>query len=186
MRNKEYDLAVKKINEHDLKCEATTRGNYKRTHKLPCRGGDPKVSFDHFYASHAIINRLLKDAPSVDYKDYFKHFEQIDFKNTHIQEQIQAQLCIDDSFAQKSLEQHCNELSLDKESSQAEVQIAYLKREIRYMVERLTKPSYRDLTHQQVATMHHYARFILHWLNNSNQPVIKLLRWIITPAKNSY
>jgi hypothetical protein len=82
---------------------------------------------------------------------------------------ISAQLCIDDTFAQKTLTMHCSELKLPDNTKDTDIRIAYLKRETGYMVDKLKNPSYRDLTHQQMTSLRHYAGFVLHWLNTTTQ-----------------
>jgi hypothetical protein len=123
------------------------------------------VTFNHFYESHQIIAKLLEGAPPVDYDDYIRLFDQIDFSSPDIQDSIRNQMSLHDKFNKVAPTDWCSELKLPDEASLVEIQIAYLKREMSFFVDRMHHPSHRDLTAEQVAVMHRYARLILTKIN---------------------
>jgi|GEM_PF-1264761 len=125
------------------------------------RGSGLQVTFDHFYQSHRIMDRLLKDLAQVNYEDYLRYFNQIDFNNQAFRELILNEMATHDKFHEKGLKERCLELSLPLQTELVDVEIAFLRREMGYFVERLKNPDYRDLSHLQLAYMHSYARLIL-------------------------
>ena len=112
-----------------------------------------QVTFDHFYASHHIVNRLLEGAPAINYEKYVTLFNAIDFTDKTFQNNMQNEMCMHDKFNGQDL------AGLSKEAL-VERQITFLKQEMRYFVERLQQSSYRDFTHEQATTMHRYARLL--------------------------
>jgi hypothetical protein len=119
------------------------------------------VTFDHFYQSHEILNRILSRSSPVNYQDYISHFNSLDFNDSTLKTVIENEMCLDDKFHECPLDERCKELGLPQDTHLIDIQIAYLKREMTHFVERLTHPSYRDLTHLQVATIHNYSRLLL-------------------------
>jgi hypothetical protein len=119
------------------------------------------VTFDHFYQSNNITNKILAKAPKIDYQDYLTSFEALNFASPALLEAIQNEMCLHDKFNEKSPVDRCAELALPPETELVDIQIAYLQREMTYLVERLKHPSYKDLNHQQMTTLQRYARFLL-------------------------
>tara|TARA_R110002126_G_scaffold187410_1_gene336028 strand:+ start:20837 stop:22729 length:1893 start_codon:yes stop_codon:yes gene_type:complete len=113
-----------------------------------------QVTFDHFYASHHIMNRLLEGAPTVKYEKYTTLFNAIKFTDKAFENNMLNEMCLHDKFNGQEL------AGLSKEEL-VKRQITFLKQEMRYFVERLQQSSYRDFTHEQAATMHRYARLLL-------------------------
>ena len=119
------------------------------------------VTFNHFYDSHQLVEKILADAPSIDYEDYLALFNQCDFKSPAFRDTIVNQMLLHDKYHEKAFADRCAEFGLSHEAELVDVQIAYLRREMTYFVERFNNPSYRDLTAQQVAVMHRYVRLLL-------------------------
>lgn len=119
------------------------------------------VTFNHFYESYRIVEKILADTPALNYDDYIDLFNQADFQSPSFRDLITNQMSLHDKYNEHPSGQRCIELGLPADTSTIDVQIAYLKREMGYFVERLNRPSYRDLNPQQVAVLHQYARLIL-------------------------
>ena len=130
-------------------------------HQMHRDDAELHVTFDHFYASYQIVNKLLEGAPEVDYKKYITLFDAIDFKDGAFQERMLVEMALHDKFNGTAISEHCQTLGLPKKTEVSEVRIAYLKQEMSEFVARLQQFSYRDFTHQQVLTMHRYARLLL-------------------------
>jgi len=92
----------------------------------------------------------------------------VDYINTHLRGAINNEMVVHDNFNVKSLETHRNELALPTNSSEVDVKIAYLKREMSRLVELLTHPSYKDLTHVQMNTLRGQAREVLANISAAN------------------
>lgn len=119
------------------------------------------VTFNHFYDSHQLVETILADAPPIDYEDYFALFNQCDFKSPAFRDTIASQMLLHDKYHEKAFADRCAEFGLSHQAELVDVQIAYLRREMTYFVQRFNNPSYRDLTAQQVAVMHRYVRLLL-------------------------
>ena len=124
------------------------------------------VTFNHFYKSHQIMEKILDGTPKVHYDDYLALFKGLNVQSNELRDAINNEMSLHDKFNEKSLDEHCVELKLPPNTPPIDIQIAYLTREMSYFVDRLQHPSYRDLTHQQVAEMHRNARFILNYITN--------------------
>ncbi|MCX7091766.1 MAG: hypothetical protein NTU48_10020 [Legionellales bacterium] len=122
---------------------------------------DVHVTFNHFYESHQLVEQILSSAPSVDYNDYFSLFEQVDFTSPALRNNIANEMSLHDKYQMYDATTRCAELNLPLNTAPIDVQIAFLKREMTYFVDRLNNPSYKDLTAEQVAVMHRYARLLL-------------------------
>ena len=94
----------------------------------------------------------------------------MDFSTEQLRDTINNEMVIHDNFNVKSLDDHRTELALPANSSEVEVKIAYLKREMTRLVERLTHPSYKDLTHVQMNTLRGQARQVLANIRAANIP----------------
>lgn len=124
------------------------------------------VTFNHFYESYQIVEKILVKAPPVNYDDYLTMFNQANFESEALRDIITNQMSLHDKYNQKSSDERCVEFGLPVNTSPVDVQIAYLRREMTYFVERLKSPSFRDLNQQQVAVLHQYARLILPKITN--------------------
>jgi len=157
-----------------------------QTHQTHRGDADIHVTFDHFYASHQIVNKLLASAPAIDYKQYIALFNAIDFTHEALRNKIQNEMCVHDKFNGQALSDHCQALNLPSETDVSDVQIAYLKREISYFVERLEQSSYRDFTYQQALTMQRYARLLLSKLEtfSNEKKISSLLHLAVTTGSH--
>ena len=124
------------------------------------------VTFNHFYEGRRIMEKILDGSPKVNYEDYLLLFEGLNVQSDCLKEVINNEMCLHDKFNEKGLDEHCTELKLPPNALPIDIQMAYLNREMRYFVDRLQHPSYRDLSHQQVAEIHRNARFILNYIKN--------------------
>lgn len=124
------------------------------------------VTFNHFYESRCIMEKILDGSPKVNYDDYRLLFEGLNVQSDCLKEAINNEMCLHGKFNEKGLDEHCTELKLPLNALPIDIQMAYLNREISYFVDRLQHPSYRDLSHQQVAEIHRNARFILNYIKN--------------------
>lgn len=119
------------------------------------------VTFNHFYESHQLVEKILADAPLINYEDYLTLFNQCDFASPGFRDSIANQMVLHDKYQEAAFTDRCAEFGFSSGTDPVDVQIAYLRREMTYFVERFNNPSYRDLTAQQVAVMHRYVRLIL-------------------------
>jgi hypothetical protein len=157
--------------------------NFLQTHKTnqTHQGhANMHVTFDHFHQSKQIADRMLANAPEVDYQQYVTLFNQCNFKNKAFRDTILNQMAVHDKFTGTPLKTHCESLQLPENTDLVDVQIAYLKREMTYLVDRLTHTAYRDLTHQQVFMLHRYARLLL--TNLTQAPVEKQMQGLLSIA----
>lgn len=130
---------------------------------------DLNVTFNHFHASYELSERVFANAPQVDFSDYSRHFNQLDFSSPAIKSMILNEMAVHDKFNGESLEHHRQTLKLPENSSIDAIYVAYLKSEINHMVKRLTNISYRDLNNQQVNALQGQARHLLNYLNTTQR-----------------
>lgn len=146
----------------DLK-HLLTSGNY---HSM-------KITFDHFEKANTVSNKLLANSPAVDFKQYAILFNKLDFRSKTLRDNLINEMADHDLYSEKSHEEHRRELKLSPDTSISDIQIAWLKREMHYVVRKLISPSYKELSHQAVITMHGQARYLLSFLLNSNVQSVK-------------
>ena len=120
-----------------------------------------RITFNHFRAASVITDQILGKAKKMNFTDYSQLFNQIDFKNPTVRTLIQNEMVIHDKFNEKTLDERRGELNLSPETEPVDVQIAFLKREMTYVVARLNNPSYKALNHQQINTLVGQAQLIL-------------------------
>lgn len=129
------------------------------------RSRTTRVTYNHFHESHILTEKIFANAPVVNFGGYKKHFNGLDFKSETLREQLLNEMTIHDKFHSEPLETRQRDLKLPADSTLVEVEIAFLKKEIEYLVERLSNPSYRDFNNQQVNSLQGQARHLLNYLN---------------------
>lgn len=142
---------------------------------------DLNVTFNHFHASYELSERVFANAPQVDFSEYARHFNQLDFSAPTIKSMILSEMAVHDKFNGESLAHHQQTLKLPANSSVDTIYVAYLRSEINHMVNRLTNISYRDLNNQQVNALQGQARHLLNYLNTT-QNVNERSRMLISLA----
>lgn len=157
-------LTIKTIDDNDPealeKLTFTIHKHLRYKNKLQIN-----VTFNHFYQSHILMDKILSNMPKVNYPDFVTHFNRLNFASLTLQDAISNEMCLHDKFNEKSLDERKVEMGLSSDTSLIHTQIAYLKKEMGSFTYRLQNPSYRDLTHQQVAEIHRYSRFLLNKIN---------------------
>lgn len=164
MASKEKELSLERVvgAQCDSKAALISRLS---TFRVNAR--DLKVTFNHFHASYELSERVFANAPQVDFSDYARHFNQLDFSCPAIKSMILNEMAVHDKFNGESLAHHQQTLNLPVDSSLDTIYVAYLKSEINHMVNRLTNISYRDLNNQQVNALQGQARHLLNYLNTT-------------------
>jgi len=132
-----------------------------------------QVTFDHFEEANDVSNSLYTHVPTVDFNQYLHLFEQLDFSSQALQNKVMHEMNEHHKYSEKSHKTHALELNLPTETSIPEIKIAWLKREMNLMAHRLKNPSYRDLSHETMATMHGQASYLLAYLNEAHDKVKK-------------
>lgn len=128
---------------------------------------DTRVTFNHFRAAITASDKLLRNAPKVNFQDYADFFIRLNFKSTRLRNNIFNEMTVHDKFSEKSYGEQAKDLGLPLDTDLVDIQIAYLKNEMAIMVERLSNPSYRDLNHQQITILQSQARYSLDFLTRN-------------------
>ena len=128
---------------------------------------DFKLTYNHFRQAKQIASKLLSDTPSVDVNDYIQLFGKIDFQGNDLISLIAAEMTSQDKFFGENLELLKKELSLPQDSDLSEVYVSYLKREIRYCVERLHSTHSRDMQQEKFIAFQKQARHVLKVINEN-------------------
>ena len=175
MATSENELSLEKIIGQE--CENQTQLRYALS-TFQSKTRPVRVTFNHFHASYELSERVFANAPQVDFRDYKRHFNELDFNSPEIRTSILNEMAVHDKFHGEPLEQHQKNLNLPEQSDIEDIYIAYLKNEMNYLVERLTNISYRDLNNQQVNALQGQARHLLDHLNktqNTNDKINLLI-----------
>jgi hypothetical protein len=126
-----------------------------------------RVTFNHFPAAIAISDRLLKNTPVVDFNQYCLIFCSLNLDSPELRDTINNEMVEHGKFQEHSYSDHAQSLGLAANASETDIQFAFLKREMSYLVQRLKSPSYRDLNHEQITTLQNQARCLLAFLNST-------------------
>lgn len=129
-----------------------------------------RVTFNHFRQAYVLSDKLLGHHPKMtadELAEYSRLFNRLDFANQTIKDLITNQMVIHDKFGAKSDKDHCNDLGLAQDSTHEQVCIAYLRKEMQTMVEKLSVPDYKGLTSQQISTLYGHARLLLDYLKTN-------------------
>ena len=153
-------LTLPKIANDDPEASAQLAA-YLKQYIVSTERSELHVTFNHFYQSYEIVQNILADAPEANYDLFFDLFNSLDFTSHAIRSLICDEMCIHDKFLEKDIPERCNELGLAAETERVDIEIAFLKREMSYFVQRLKYPSYRDLSHLAVSELHRYSRLLL-------------------------
>lgn len=132
-----------------------------------------RITFNHFEEANTVSDKFLISAPAVDFNQYAILFDNLDFTSQMLRDNLVNEMADHDLYSEKSHEQHRCELKLSPNTAISDIQIAWLKREMHYMVKKLVFPSYKELTHQTVITMHGQARYLLSFLLNTHNQEVK-------------
>ena len=115
---------------------------------------DVRITYNHFRESAIATNKLLANAPVVDYAGYLTLFNRLDFNKPALRELIVNHMAVHDKFHEHSFEDRRVELGLPEGCERVDIYIAFLKKEMGYLVERLNNPSSsRSITHLQLLTL---------------------------------
>ncbi len=124
-----------------------------------------RITYNHFRDSALATQKLLANAPVLNNAEYSRLFNKLDFNKPNLRELIVNQMAVHDKFHEKSLEQRRIEFNLPTDCEDAEIHIAFLKKEMEHLVERLNHPSAsRSINHEQRITMCGQARRVLEHL----------------------
>ncbi|MBA4697182.1 MAG: hypothetical protein H2069_07335 [Legionella sp.] len=129
-----------------------------------------RLTFNHFHEGFKVLDKILKGAPKKDYQRFATLFNQLNFEDPAIKDTVLNYMAADQKFCLKTLDDHRKNLKLPLDVSAHSIKVAYLKREMQRMVSRLNNQSYRDLSAEQIATLHGYARHLLEYLDNGAKP----------------
>ena len=124
------------------------------------------VTFDHFYRSEEISARLVEQVAPCDFQTFIRAFEGIDFSPLSIQNDVLNEMVLHDKFQGLDKNELKQTLQISPESSDVDLAIAFLKREMHTFVARLEHPSYRDLNHQQMMRLLGSASLLCHHMVN--------------------
>lgn len=127
-----------------------------------------EVTFDHMRQSALLNEKLTLCAKNVNYDKYTDLFSQIDFSKPELKELIEAEITANDDFMLVDECTHIENLQLPKNTTSYDIKIAYLKKEMSLMIERLKTSSPRNLTHEQVEILKGNGRRILEYLKKLN------------------
>lgn len=122
------------------------------------------VTYDHFRSSHVVTQKILGKAPSVKFMGFAERFERVDFNNEDLLAIIGAEITAQDKFYSVMRDEHIKNLSLPEDASDNDIHIAYLKKEMKEMVNRLTNAQSRDLPAGAWLNTQKQARFVLNHL----------------------
>jgi hypothetical protein len=156
---------------HQLTPEQSNEPNAANVEKLQhalaiVRPRTIRITFNHFPEAIAISDRLLADAPVVDFTQYEQLFQRLQFTSIRCKTRISTEMAVHDKFHEDPYDVHAASLGIPAGTTEMDVQIAFLKREMSYLVQRLQHPSYRDLNHEEITTLQNQARRLLTLLNN--------------------
>jgi hypothetical protein len=127
-----------------------------------------EVTFDHMRQGALIHEKLSLDIPTTDYNEYQTLFSKINFNDPEIQVLIEAEITANDDFMRSELKDHIKNLGLHEKASCYEIKVAYLKQEMKWMVERLQSNVPRNLNHEQIAILKGHGRHILEHIKRLN------------------
>lgn len=146
-----------------------------------------RPTYNHFQESGVLTNRLLGNRPKLtrqELEEFITLFDELDFNKKSLRDTILNEMVSHDKFNQKS--QHdlildlglipdrlkgCSREELKFSSFTADpvdIRIAYLRQEIKIMVERLSVYDYKGLTADRMGALYGHARIILNYLKNSD------------------
>lgn len=120
-----------------------------------------RTTFNHFREASLVIDRLIGNAPTIDFNEFENLFNKLDFQDPKLRNLILNEMALNDKFHSKELDDHRKALDMDENADNIDIQIAYLKQEMKHAVTKLISPLYKSLDHQQVNTMIGQARLVL-------------------------
>lgn len=130
----------------------------------PFKRAPVRVTFNHFREASVVTDKVLGKAKAIDFSEYIKAFNALDFQSPELRAFIFDEMAIHDKFHECSYGEHRVRLKLPPETQEVDVQIAFLKQELAATVQRLNNPSYRALNHQQINTLLGQSRLVLDFL----------------------
>jgi len=134
---------------------------------------DVRITYNHFRESALATNKLLANAPVLDNAGYLTLFNRLDFNKPALRELIVNHMAVHDKFHERSLEERRVELELPEGSERVDIYIAFLKKEMGHLVERLNNPSgSRSITHLQSLTLTGQSRRVLEHLQQHRDDVV--------------
>ena len=119
-----------------------------------------KVTYDHFRASHVVTQKILSNAPNVQFSNFTELFERINF-SADLLEALGAEITSQDKYFNTPREDHLKNFNLPEDASNNDIYKAYLKTEIAETAERLTTCQSRDLFPEAWIRTKKQARVVL-------------------------
>ena len=141
-----------------------------------------RVTFNHFRDASVVIDRLIGNAPTVDFNEFDTLFNQMDFQDPTLRASILNQMALNDKFNQKEISHYRQTFHMDADADVVDVQIAYLKKEMKEAVTKLVSPAYKGLDHQQVNTMRGQAGLVLDFILTKSPDEIKKRHILLSVA----
>tara|TARA_B110000879_G_C11149704_1_gene504029 strand:- start:120 stop:2075 length:1956 start_codon:yes stop_codon:yes gene_type:complete len=124
-----------------------------------------KVTFDHLSQSYDAVNKLTKNVPIINFENYERLFNKIDFELEEYKEILAAQLLGQDDFWVQTYSDHKQDLGLPNVATEHEVRVSYLKNQMKLTVERLNQAYSKDLPQERILQLQKQARLILQFID---------------------
>ena len=105
MATSENELSLEKIIGQE--CENQTQLRYALS-TFQSKTRPVRVTFNHFHASYELSERVFANAPQVDFRDYKRHFNELDFNSQNTNDKINLLI----SLAIRT-GAHCNRIYLE-------------------------------------------------------------------------
>jgi hypothetical protein len=143
-------LGVVPTQRDDLVELARTFGTYNFT-----------VTYDHFRASHVVTQKILSTVSSVKLEGFTECFERVDFNNEELTALIGAEITAQDKLFSVPRDERIKNLGLPGDASDNDIHIAYLKMEMKTMVDIISKPRSNDIPAEAWSNTQKQAKLVL-------------------------